>query len=160
MVSINTVFIGGHLGADPEDRRTASGKLMASFRLATNRWDSHKESEITEWYSIVCWEKQAEHCLKYLRKGSAVLVEGRLTERQWDGPDGKRNFKTEIIASRVSFLGSPRGAGPAPSATPVEVTVEAVPVALPAPGEAPVRQRQERRARRDPGAYGDEAIPF
>ena len=152
MVSINTVFIGGHLGADPEERRTSSGKLVCNFRIATNRWDQQKDGDVTEWHSIVCWEKQAELCVKYLRKGSAVLVEGRLQERHWDGADGKRNYRTEVIAARVSFIGSPRGSAPVGSEQP---TAEG-----PTPTVGPEPSRGERRARRERGVYGDEAIPF
>ena len=110
MVSVNTIIIGGHLGAEPEERRTLAGKLVCNFRLATNRWDAKTESEVTDWHNVVVFERQAENCVKYLRKGAAVLIEGRLTSHHWDGPDGKKNTRWEIIANRVTFLGSSKAA--------------------------------------------------
>lgn len=112
MISVNTIILGGNLGADPEERRTASGKLVCNFRLATNRWDSRTEESTADWHSIVVYDKQAENCAKYLRKGSPVLVEGRLAQREWDGPDGKKRTTFEVIANRVTFLGTGRGAVP------------------------------------------------
>lgn len=106
MVSINTVILGGHLGADPEEKRLPNGKLLCSFRLAVNRWESKTEEEVVDWHSVVAFERQAEVCLKYLRKGAPVLIEGRLHVRQWDGADGKKQTRCEVTATRVSFLGS------------------------------------------------------
>ncbi len=112
MVSVNTVIIGGHLGADPEDKRTQSGKLMCKFNVATSRWDTKSQAEATDWHTVVVWEKQAENCLKYLSKGAPVLIEGRLVVNQWEGSDGKKLSKHEISASRVSFLGRKRDGVP------------------------------------------------
>lgn len=138
MVSVNTIIVGGHLGGEPEERRTATGKLVCNFRLASNRWDAKTDSEVADWHSVVAFERQAENCIKFLRKGSAVLVEGRLNSSHWDGPDGKKNTRWEIVATRVSFLGAPRGgaegravpggaAAPQPSREPTGFAPEAVP---------------------------------
>jgi single-strand DNA-binding protein len=109
MVSVNTVILGGHLGADPEERRTSGGKLVCSFRLATNRWDTKTQADVADWHTVLAWEKQAENCMKYLKKGAAVLVEGRILVSRWEDADGKKQSKHEISASRVTFLGQPRG---------------------------------------------------
>lgn len=106
MVSINTVILGGHLGADPEEKRLHNGKLLCSFRLAVNRWEAKTEEEVVDWHSVVAFERQAEACLRYLRKGAPVLVEGRLHVREWDGADGKKHTRCEVTAMRVSFLGT------------------------------------------------------
>ena len=111
MISVNSIILGGNLGSDPEERRTASGKLVCNFRLATNRWDARAEEATADWHTVVVYEKQAELCGKYLRKGSPVLVEGRLVQREWDGQDGKKRTTYEVVASRVSFLGTGRAAG-------------------------------------------------
>lgn len=119
MVSVNSIIVAGHLGAEPEERRTAAGKLVCNFRMATNRWETKTETEVADWHNVVAFERQAENCIKYLRKGAAVLVEGRLTSHHWDAPDGKKNTRWEIVASRVSFLGSsrsPEGRSEAPVA--------------------------------------------
>ncbi len=110
MNSVNMVVLSGRLGAPPEEKKTAGSKIMATFRMATNRWDPKTESETADWHSIVCFDKQAELCVKHLTKGSAVLIEGRLVVRQWDGQDGKKQSRSEVIASRVTFLGAPAGA--------------------------------------------------
>jgi len=109
MVSINTIIIGGHLGAAPEDRHAASGKQVCHFTVATNRWDAKTQAEVADWHHVIVFERQAEACLKYLQKGSAVIVEGRLTTNQWVGADGKKNTRYEILANRVNFLGSSKG---------------------------------------------------
>jgi single-strand DNA-binding protein len=106
MNSVNMVVLSGRLGAPPEEKKTSGSKMMAIFRMATNRWDPKTESETADWHSIVCFDKQAELCVKHLTKGSAVLVEGRLVVRQWDGSDGKKQSRPEIIANRVTFLGA------------------------------------------------------
>ncbi len=112
MISVNSIILGGNLGADPEERRTASGKLVCNFRIATNRWDARAEETTADWHSIVVYDKHAEPCVKFLRKGSPVLVEGRLAQREWEGQDGKKRTTYEVIANRVSFLGTGRGAAP------------------------------------------------
>lgn len=116
MVSINMIVVGGHLGGDPESRVSAQGKQICTFKLATNRWDSKTQSEEVDWHAVTVFDKTAENCLKYLRKGSAVLVEGRLQSRHWEGPDGKRQTRWEIVGTRVSFLGQPRAATAEPQA--------------------------------------------
>jgi single-strand DNA-binding protein len=118
MVTVNTVFLGGHLGGPPEEKRLPSGKLLCTFRMATNRWDARGEAEVADWHTVLVWERQAEQCIKYLRKGSPVLVEGRISMRQWDSSDGKKHTSAEIVASRVSFLGS--GRSPSPGDAPSE----------------------------------------
>lgn len=111
MVSVNSVVLGGHVGAAPEQKVSSLGKPICTFRLATNRWDARAEQKVADWHNVVVFEKQAETCLRYLKKGSPVLVEGRVQVRQWDADDGKRQTRTEIVAFRVNFLnaGSPEG---------------------------------------------------
>jgi single-strand DNA-binding protein len=114
MASLNKVFLIGNLGADPEVRYTQSGQAVANFRIATTDvWNdkSGERQERTEWHRIVVWGKQAENCAEYLKKGRPVHVEGRLQTRQWDDKDGKKQYTTEIVADRVTFLGSGGGGG-------------------------------------------------
>ena len=100
---MNKVFLSGALGKDPELRHTSTGKAVVSFSVATNEGSGEKKT--TTWHNIVAWEKTAELCAKYLAKGSKVIVEGKITERTWEGKDGKKNYKTEIVASHVEFIG-------------------------------------------------------
>ena len=100
---MNHVIIIGHLGADPEARQTQSGKMVCNFRVATN---SHLKdgSKTTTWHKIVTWERHAELCAAYLRKGSKVAVAGRLQTRQYEDKEGRTCKSTEIVAHMVNFL--------------------------------------------------------
>ena len=107
MVSLNKVMIIGNVGNDPEMRFTPNGNPVTSFRVATNRFYTTPEGERkqeTDWFTIISWNKLAEQCNQFLNKGRLVYVEGRLRNRSWEGQDGQRRFRTEIIANRVTFL--------------------------------------------------------
>ena len=107
MVSLNKVMLIGNVGSDPEMRFTPSGSPFTSFRIATNRVFSTPDGERkqeTDWFTVVAWNKLAEQCNQFLNKGKLVYVEGRLRTRSWDGTDGQKHFRTEVIASRVTFL--------------------------------------------------------
>ena len=109
MASLNKVMIIGNLGRDPEMRYTPSGSAVTSFSVAVNRrWNSPdgQQQDETEWFNIVTWNKLAETCNQVLTKGRHVYVEGRLKTRSWDGQDGQKHYRTEVIASTVEFLDS------------------------------------------------------
>jgi single-strand DNA-binding protein len=118
-MSFHTVILIGNLGRDPEMRYTPSGQPVTSFSVASNRSytgsDGQKVDE-TIWFRITAWGKQAETCNQYLRKGSKVLVEGRLVPdknggpRVWTKQDGTAAASFEVNASTVRFL-STRGEG-------------------------------------------------
>jgi single-strand DNA-binding protein len=97
----------GNLGTEPEMRFTPSGNPVTTFSIATNRAyntpDGERKEE-TEWFSIVTWSRLAETCNQYLTKGQKIYVEGRLHTRTWDGQDGQKHYRTEIIANQVIFL--------------------------------------------------------
>lgn len=107
MASLNKVMIIGNLGSEPEMRFTPKGNAVTSFRIATNRVfttaDGERKEE-TEWFTVVAWGKLAEQCNSFLAKGRLVYAEGRLHTRMWEGQDKQKHYRTEIIASRVSFL--------------------------------------------------------
>ncbi len=107
MASLNKVMIIGNLGSEPEMRFTPNGNPVTSFRVATNRVYNTGEGERkteTEWFSVVTWNKLAESCNQYLSKGKLVYVEGRLHTSTWEGQDGQKHYRTEIIANTVTFL--------------------------------------------------------
>ena len=107
MASLNKVMIIGNLGSEPEMRFTPNGNPVTSFRVATNRVFTTPEGERkeeTEWFSVVAWGKLAEQCNQYLTRGRLVYAEGRLHTRTWEGQDGQKRYRTEIIARRVTFL--------------------------------------------------------
>lgn len=120
-----TIIIVGNLGRDPEMRYIPSGKPVTSFSVATNRQYTNNAGETikeTIWFRVSAWDKTAETCNQYLKKGSKVLVEGRLTAdpatggpRIWTGQDGSPRASFEVTAGTVRFL-TPRGEGEAPAA--------------------------------------------
>ena len=113
MSGLNRVQLIGNLGAEPEMRFTPSGSAVASFNVAVNRSFSNQagvRQEETQWFSVVAWNRQAESCNQFLVKGSQVYVEGRLHTRTWDGQDGQKHYRTEVIASQVIFLTRKAGA--------------------------------------------------
>ena len=114
---LNKALIVGNLTRDPELKALPSGAKVTSFSLATNRvWtdQSGQKKEMTDYHNIVVFGRQAETSAQYLTKGQSVLVEGRIQTRSWEGQDGKKNYRTEIVADRVQF-GSRPGAGAAPA---------------------------------------------
>ena len=107
MASLNRVMIIGNVGTDPEMRFTPNGNPVTSFRLATSRVYTTPEGERrqeTEWFTVVTWNRLAENCNQFLTKGQRAYVEGRLHTRSWEGQDGQKRSRVEIIANRVLFL--------------------------------------------------------
>ena len=115
MLSLNRAQILGNLTKDPEMRFTPNGQAVASFAVATNRkWkgrDGAPDGEDVQFHDIVVWGKQAEAVTPMLKKGGPVFVEGRLQTRNWEGQDGVKRYKTEIVADSVIVLGSKGGDG-------------------------------------------------
>ena len=105
-MNLNKVFIMGNLTRDPELKTLPSGSLVANFGIATNRvWRNQQgeKQEEVQFHNIVVFGKQADTVSQYLKKGSSVLVEGRLQTRNWEAQDGTKRTKTEIVAERVQF---------------------------------------------------------
>ncbi|AYQ86377.1 MULTISPECIES: single-stranded DNA-binding protein [Burkholderia] len=115
MASVNKVILVGNLGADPEVRYLPSGDAVANIRLATT--DRYKDKatnefkEVTEWHRVAFFGRLAEIVNEYLKKGSAVYIEGRLRTRKWQGQDGQDRYSTEIVADQMQMLGGRGGAG-------------------------------------------------
>ena len=125
MVGLNKVMIIGNVGTDPEMRFTPSGSPVTSFRLATSRFYTSSEGERkqeTEWFDVVTWNRLAENCNQFLTKGQRTYVEGRLRTRSWEGQDGQKHYRTEIVANSVLFLDR-RPAGTMPEES-LEATAE------------------------------------
>ena len=107
-MDLNKVMIIGRLTRDPEVKTTPSGQNVANFSVATSlKWkdQSGGDKEKTEFHNVVAWRKLAEIIGQYLKKGSQVYIEGRLETRNWDGDDGKKRYRTEIIADNMIMLG-------------------------------------------------------
>ena len=100
---MNKWFGIGRLAQDPEVRYTQSGKAVASFNLAVNRYG---QKDSADFIPIVAWEKLAEVIGNNLKKGGQVLVEGRMQVRSYETQDGQKRRVTEVIVQNVEFLGS------------------------------------------------------
>ncbi len=103
---LNKALIIGNLTRDPEVKSLPSGIQVATFSVATNRvWKDKAgaKQENTDFHNVVVFGRQAEIVGQYLRKGASVLVEGRMQTRSWDGQDGVKKYRTEIVADRVQF---------------------------------------------------------
>ena len=102
---MNKAILLGHLARDPEMRYTPNGTAVTTFTLAVNRPKTKDGAEQQpDWISCVVWQKTAESCAEYLRKGSKVLVEGRVQTRSFDDKDGKKRYVTEVVGENVQFL--------------------------------------------------------
>lgn len=115
---LNKAIIIGNLTRDPELKALPSGTKVVSFSVATNRRYKDKDGawqEQADFHNIVAFGVTAENTAKYLRKGSQALVEGRIQTRSWDGTDGKKQYRTEIVADFVQFGAKPAGSQPAAS---------------------------------------------
>jgi len=113
---VNKVFLLGNVGKDPEIRSTAGGMTVASFSLATA--DRQKDAQgnwadKTELHNIVCFQRTAEVVRDYVKKGSQILVEGKIQTRSWDDKtSGEKKYKTEILVNELTLLGGkPAGEG-------------------------------------------------
>jgi single-strand DNA-binding protein len=106
---VNKVFLLGNVGKDPEIRSTAGGMTVASFSLATA--DRQKDAQgnwadKTEWHNIVCFQRTAEVVRDYVKKGSQLLIEGKIQTRSWDDKtSGEKKYKTEILCNELTLLG-------------------------------------------------------
>lgn len=109
MASVNKVIIVGNLGKDPEVRYLPSGSALCSVSVATTRqWKdktSGEKQQETEWHRITFFDRMAEIAGEYLKKGSAVYVEGRLKTRKFTDKDGVEKYSTEIVAAEMQLLG-------------------------------------------------------
>jgi len=128
MASLNRVFLIGNLTRDPEVRYTPSGKAVGDLGMAVNRKFKTADGEDRDetcYVRIVVWGRQAETCAEYLSKGSPLFVEGRLQYDEWE-KEGQKFNRLRVVASRVQFLGQPRGAqsrdGANPDSRPPEKT--------------------------------------
>jgi single-strand DNA-binding protein len=132
---LNTVMLIGRMVADPELRYTQKGAPVCDFRIAASRRYKNKDTgetqEETLFINVVAWRRQAELVNDYLKKGSAVMIEGRLRSRQWENPQGEKRSAIEVVAHRIQFLDALQtqqageSAGTAPQEAPLEIEGDA-----------------------------------
>lgn len=124
---LNKAIIIGNLTRDPEMRALPSGTPIANFAVATSRiWKDKNgtKQEDTQYHNVVVFGPQADSIGQYLKKGSNVLVEGRMQTRSWDSPEGKK-YRTEIVADRVQFGPRPTVGASAGSISPAAAPTKA-----------------------------------
>ena len=113
MRGFNKVIVLGTLGADPDFRQTSGGTGICTIRIATNEYRRDNATgdrvESTEWHHIVLFKRLAEIADQHLRKGSYVLIEGKLRTRKWQDQSGNSQYRTEIIANEMQMVGGSRG---------------------------------------------------
>src|SRR5258706_196726 len=114
-MDLNKVMLIGRLTRDPELRTTPGGANVCQLSIATNYVYTNRESgqkvEQVEYHNVVLWRKLAEIANQYLKKGRRVYIEGRLQTRTWDGKDGQKRSRTEIVADNMIMLDGGTGGG-------------------------------------------------
>lgn len=153
--SLNRAQVIGNMTRDPEMRQTSGGQVVASFSVATNRsWtdSSGQRQEKAEFHNIVAWGKLAEICGQYLKKGRKVFVEGRMQTREWEGEDGQKRYRSEIVAENIILLDRPGGEGGGGYAP------MGAPASAPAPAPKPAAEAPAKIEKDDEVAIDD--LPF
>lgn len=103
---MNKVILHGFAGKDPEIKTLESGKKIAKFSLATSSFRKDADGKkLSDWHSLIFWEKLADLCEKYVKKGSELIVEGEITYRDYTDKDGVKKYFTEIICHSLEFVG-------------------------------------------------------
>lgn len=103
---VNSIVVVGRAGQDPEMKYFDNNKIKTTFSLAVNRWDSKTKAEVTDWFNIEVWDKQAEFAGEWIKKGRMVGVDGRLISSKWKGADGTTNERFVVRASNIRLVGS------------------------------------------------------
>lgn len=163
MPSLNKVFLMGNLTRDPEVRYTPQGTPVAEFGVAVNRvyrGKSGQQVEDTCFVDVTAWGNQAQTIEKYLRKGSPIFVEGRLTYSQWETREGEKRSKLRVTLENFQFLDSQRdrglsGEAAAPKETGQPQGVAESGAAAPEPPAEPVRDDLALES-----GGGEEEVPF
>ena len=152
--SVNKVTLIGNLGNDPEMKALPSGSQVANLSIATtDSWRDKSSGEMqerTEWHRVVCFDRLAEICGQYLKKGSRIYMEGSLRTRSWD-QEGQKRYSTEIVGREMMMLDG-RGDSDMSSQNP-SPRPQNTAVAQPQPQPPPVSQPMP-----DPNI--DDEIPF
>jgi len=131
-MNLNKAFIIGRLTRDPEIKTTPNGHNVATFSLATNRfWNNQQgqRQESTEYHNIVAWGKLADIAGQYLKKGGLLMIEGRLQTRNWEGQDGVKRYRTEIVAESMQMgprAGAGSGSGSTATSPPAEENIPTI----------------------------------
>ncbi len=108
MAGVNKAILLGNLGKDPEVRRLDDGRAVANFSIATSETYKNKAGERvtnTEWHNVVLWSPLAEIAESYLKKGSQVYIEGKISNRSYEDKDGIKKYVSEVVGRDITLLG-------------------------------------------------------
>ena len=145
-MALNKVILIGNITADPELKQTQSGTSVCSFNVAVNRNFGKLDEKKVDFFTVVAWQAKAEFVSRYFKKGSGIVIVGRLENREWQDKQGNKRISTEIIAEEISFAGGKESS--------TEAKNEAyVPSAYATPTFASNSQNFEE-------IPGDESLPF
>lgn len=117
---MNKVILFGNLTRDPELKALPTGNQVCTFGVATNRRVKKGEQweNVAEFHNIVAWGRQAEVCAQYLKKGSSILIEGRIQTRSWEKEGAGKQYRTEIVMENFEFGSKGGGSGASSGAAP------------------------------------------
>lgn len=104
-MAINKVFIKGNISNEVELKQTQSGTSVCSFNVAVNRFTRENEAK-ADFFTVVAWSQKAEFVSKYFKKGSGIVIVGRLENREWTDKQGNKRISTEIIVEEIDFVGN------------------------------------------------------
>jgi len=155
-MSVNKAILIGHLGKDPEVRYMPNGEAVANVTLATSEtWKDKtgEKQERTEWHNIVFYKRLAEIAGQYLKKGSQIYVEGRITTEKWQTKEGQDRYTTKIVANEMKMLG-----GKSSASSSFEVVEK--PAAFEQSSAAPESKRPAPAAAKSNFDNFDDDIPF
>lgn len=161
MRSLNKVQLIGNLTRDPELRYTPAGTAVCTIGLATNRqWvtEAGEKKEEVEFHRLVAWNKLAEICSQFLKKGRKAFFEGRLQTRNWTGQDGAQRTTTEIVINDMIILDSRQASEGAP-ATDFDIPEKAI-EEVPAPAEEAPKGQPKKKSTKADKPEESEDIPF
>ena len=134
--SLNKAQLIGNITGNPEMRYTPNGTAVTNFSIATNRqWkdSQNKENDEVTYHRVVAWGKLAEICSQYLKKGSKVYVDGRISNRQWEDKEGVKKTTTELVLNEMLMLDSKGGSKQASQPTSQPTSPQASPEEPPEP---------------------------
>lgn len=105
-MALNKVIIMGNISNEVELKQTQGGTSVCSFNVAVSRYSKDPREAKTDFFAVVAWQQKAEFVSRYFKKGQAILVCGRLENREWSDKNGNKRISTEIIAEEISFAGN------------------------------------------------------
>ena len=119
-MAFNKVFIMGNISNEVELKQTQSGTSVCSFNVAVNRYAKDPREAKTDFFTVVAWQAKAEFVSRYFKKGQAIVVCGRLENREWQDKNGNKRISTEIIAEEISFAGGKESSTEAKNGAPAQ----------------------------------------